>query len=100
MDEYLERRAAVMRLMQDGCTAKNVQSIMDPPPLMLKKSQTDTTLSQTCMSKDLFFLPLLLKITHMHGKASGMKTAVFLSAEVGLSWALIQTKDVTHTTTN
>ena len=29
MDEYLERRAVVMRLMQDGCSAKNVQSIMD-----------------------------------------------------------------------
>ena len=31
MDEYLERKAAVMRLMQDGCTAKNVQSIMSIP---------------------------------------------------------------------
>lgn len=31
MDEYLERRAAVMRLMQDGCSAKNVQSIMELP---------------------------------------------------------------------
>lgn len=31
MAEYLERKAAVMRLMQDGCSAKNVQSIMELP---------------------------------------------------------------------
>lgn len=31
MAEYLEREAAVMRLMQDGCSAKNVQSIMELP---------------------------------------------------------------------
>lgn len=27
MAEYLERKAAVMRLIQDGCSAKNVQSM-------------------------------------------------------------------------
>ena len=37
MDEYLERRAVVMRLMQDGCTAKNVQSIMDLPAVDVEK---------------------------------------------------------------
>lgn len=31
MTEYLERETAVMRLMQDGCSAKNVQSIMELP---------------------------------------------------------------------
>lgn len=31
MTEYLERNAAVMRLMQDGCSAKNVQTIMELP---------------------------------------------------------------------
>nr|DAG58363.1 MAG TPA: Protein of unknown function (DUF551) [Caudoviricetes sp.] len=31
MAEYLERKAAVMRLMQDGCNAKNVQTIMALP---------------------------------------------------------------------
>lgn len=31
MTEYIERKAAVMRLMQDGCSAKNVQSIMELP---------------------------------------------------------------------
>ena len=31
MAEYIEREAAVMRLMQDGCSAKNVQSIMELP---------------------------------------------------------------------
>ena len=31
MAEYLEREAAVMRLMQDGCSAKNVQTIMELP---------------------------------------------------------------------
>jgi hypothetical protein len=31
MDEYIKRETAVMRLMQDGCSAKNVQSIMELP---------------------------------------------------------------------
>lgn len=31
MAEYLERKTAVMRLMQDGCSAKNVQTIMALP---------------------------------------------------------------------
>ena len=31
MTEYLERETAVMRLMQDGCSAKNVQTIMALP---------------------------------------------------------------------
>lgn len=31
MAEYLERETAVMRLMQDGCSAKNVQTIMVLP---------------------------------------------------------------------
>lgn len=31
MAEYIERKASVMRLMQDGCSAKNVQSIMELP---------------------------------------------------------------------
>lgn len=31
MAEYIEREAAVIRLMQDGCSAKNVQSIMELP---------------------------------------------------------------------
>lgn len=31
MDEYIKREAAVMRLMQDGCSAKNVQTIMELP---------------------------------------------------------------------
>ena len=31
MAEYIEREAAVMRLMQDGCSAKNVQTIMTLP---------------------------------------------------------------------
>jgi hypothetical protein len=31
MAEYLERETAVMRLMQDGCSAKSVQTIMALP---------------------------------------------------------------------
>lgn len=31
MAEYIDREAAVMRLMQDGCSAKNIQSIMELP---------------------------------------------------------------------
>lgn len=37
MSEYLERKAAVMRLMQDGCTAKNVQSLMELPAVDVEK---------------------------------------------------------------
>lgn len=31
MDEYIKREAALMKLMQDGCSAKNLQSISDIP---------------------------------------------------------------------
>lgn len=31
MAEYIEREAAFMKLMQDGCNAKNLQSILDMP---------------------------------------------------------------------
>ena len=30
-DEYISREAALMKLMQDGCSAKNLQSILDMP---------------------------------------------------------------------
>lgn len=30
-DEYISREAALMKLMQDGCSAKNLQSISDVP---------------------------------------------------------------------
>ena len=30
-DEYISREAALMKLMQDGCSAKNLQSISDIP---------------------------------------------------------------------
>lgn len=35
MAEYIEREAAVMRLMQDGCSAKNVQTIMEFPTVSI-----------------------------------------------------------------
>ena len=100
MAEYLERETAVMRLMQDGCSAKTYRPSWRFPPLMLKKYQMDTTPSQTCMSKGLFCLPLLLKTIRMHGKASGMRTAAFLSAGDGSSWVLTPMKGVIHTTMN
>ena len=31
MAEYIEREAALMKLMQDGCSAKNLQPISDKP---------------------------------------------------------------------
>ena len=31
MAEYIERETALMRLMQDGCSAKNLQFISDMP---------------------------------------------------------------------
>ena len=31
MAEYIDREAALMKLMQDGCNAKNLQSISDMP---------------------------------------------------------------------
>lgn len=35
MAEYIERETAVMRLMQDGCSAKNVQTIMALPAVAI-----------------------------------------------------------------
>ena len=37
MDEYIERETALMRLMQDGCSAKNIQSIMELPAVDVEK---------------------------------------------------------------
>lgn len=37
MAEYLERETAVMRLMQDGCSAKNLQTIMALPAVDVEK---------------------------------------------------------------
>lgn len=37
MAECIEREAAVMRLMQDGCSAKNVQTIMTLPAVDVEK---------------------------------------------------------------
>ena len=31
MAEYIKREAALLKLMQDGCSAKNLQSISDMP---------------------------------------------------------------------
>lgn len=31
MAEYIDREATLMKLMLDGCSAKNVQSVMDMP---------------------------------------------------------------------
>lgn len=31
MADYIEREVAIMKLMQDGCSAKNLQSISDIP---------------------------------------------------------------------
>lgn len=31
MTDYISREAALMKLMQDGCSAKNLQSISDVP---------------------------------------------------------------------
>lgn len=31
MDEYIDREEVFMKLMQDGCSAKNLQSISDIP---------------------------------------------------------------------
>ena len=31
MAEYIDREAVLMKLMQDGCNAKNLQSILDMP---------------------------------------------------------------------
>lgn len=30
-DEYIKREAALMKLMQEGCSAKNLQSILEMP---------------------------------------------------------------------
>ena len=35
-DDYISREAALMKLMQDGCSAKNLQSISDMPAVEAK----------------------------------------------------------------
>ena len=37
MTEYIERETALMRLIQDGCSAKNVQTIMELPAVDVDK---------------------------------------------------------------
>lgn len=32
MPEYISKQTVLMQLMQDGCNAKNLQTIMDMPP--------------------------------------------------------------------
>ena len=36
MAEYIDREVALMKLMQDGCSAKNLQSISDMPAVEAK----------------------------------------------------------------
>lgn len=116
MAEYLERQVAMtMQVVPKRYRKFQTNNLDDAyeqgwvdaldnlknfPAVDVEKSQTDITLSQTYMIKDLFFLPLLQRIIHMHGKASGMRTAVFLSEGDGSLWDLTLTKDVTHTTMN
>lgn len=104
MDEYIGRGTAIAKLTALEVTEPNAtmtdvkQLLADIPAADVEKCQTDTILSQTCMNKGSFCLLLLPKIIRMHGKASGMMTAAFLSAGDGSSWVLKPTKDVTHTT--
>lgn len=110
MAEYIEREAALALVRPDApedekaavtiATAKKLvrDIVRRTPAADVKKCQTDTTPSQTCMNKGSFCLLLLPKIIRMHGKASGMRTAAFLSAGDGSSWVLTPTKDATHTT--
>lgn len=46
-DEYISREAALMKLMQDGCSAKNLQSISDMPAADV----ADVVHGQWCVSK-------------------------------------------------
>lgn len=80
------------------CVARGHKHKYHFKDIYVEKSQMDTTLSQTCMNRGSFCLLLLPKIIRMHGKASGMRTAAFLSAGDGSLWALTPTKEVTHTT--
>ena len=46
-EEYISREAALMKLMQDGCSAKNLQSISDMPAADV----ADVVHGQWCVSK-------------------------------------------------
>lgn len=46
-DEYISREAALMKLMQDGCSAKNLQSISDMPAADV----AEVVHGQWCVSK-------------------------------------------------
>lgn len=41
-DEYIKREDALMKLMQDGCSAKNLQSILDIPAADVAPFEQDT----------------------------------------------------------
>lgn len=55
-DEYISREAALMKLMQDGCSAKNLQSISDMPAADVAevvrckdcKNLVNTTINANC----------------------------------------------------
>lgn len=46
-DEYISREAALMKLMQDGCSAKNLQSISNMPAADV----VEVVHGQWCVSK-------------------------------------------------
>ena len=56
MAEYIDREAALMKLMQDGCSAKNLQSISDMPAADVAevvrckdcKNLVNTTINANC----------------------------------------------------
>ena len=98
MAEYIEREAAVMRLMQDGCSAKNIQTIMELPAVDVEKMSDGHHTFADLYEQRLILSAALAKTIRMHGKASGMRTAVSLSVADGSLWALTPTKDVIHTT--
>lgn len=107
MSEYIERKALYKALttaaVNDkfksiGTWAKAICVLHDLPAADVEKMSDGYHTFADLYEQRLILSAALAKIIRMHGKASGMRTAAFLSAGDGSSWVLTPTKDVTHTT--
>ena len=62
MAEYIDREAALMKLMQDGCSAKNLQSISDMPAADVAPIEALERLRDEMCAQDLITMEGLRKL--------------------------------------
>lgn len=113
MAEYIDREALMRRIKEIHCAEcdsyhgvrcracwvdDTLDYIDSEPAADVEKMSDGYHTFADLYEQRLILSAALAKIIRMHGKASGMRTAAFLSAGDGSSWVLTPTKDVTHTT--